>query len=125
MKFLFIFFLIVPIVEIYFLITVGTVIGAGMTVLSPGHGATDDEVAAVERIFAAVGRCRVLDEQYLDAVTALSGSGPAFACVIIEALADGGVMMGLPGDSCWRRARILPLSKTASRPRLGVRLLDC
>ncbi len=75
-----------------------SVIGAGMTVLSPGEGATDDAVAHVQRIFAAVGRCRVLDEQYLDAVTALSGSGPAFACVIIEALADGGVMMGLPRD---------------------------
>jgi pyrroline-5-carboxylate reductase len=75
-----------------------SVIGAGMTVLSPGHGATETDIARVERIFAAVGRCRVLDEQYLDAVTALSGSGPAFACVIIEALADGGVMMGLPRD---------------------------
>lgn len=75
-----------------------SVIGAGMSVLSPGHGATDAAVERVERIFKAVGRCRVLDEQYLDAVTALSGSGPAFACVVIEALADGGVMMGLPRD---------------------------
>ncbi|CAO3573637.1 unnamed protein product [Mortierella alpina] len=41
---------------------------------------------------------RILDEKHLDAVTALAGSGPAFACVMLEALADGGVMMGLPRD---------------------------
>lgn len=75
-----------------------SVIRAGMTVLSPGPASSDADVSRVERIFAAVGRCRVLDEQYLDAVTALSGSGPAFACVVIESLADGGVMMGLPRD---------------------------
>jgi len=75
-----------------------SVIREGMTVLSPGEGATEAHVARVQAIFEAVGRCRVLDEQYLDAVTALSGSGPAFACVVVEALADGGVMMGLPRD---------------------------
>ena len=41
---------------------------------------------------------RELDEKHLDVVTSLSGSGPAFACVVLEALADGGVMMGLPRD---------------------------
>ncbi|MEO0604649.1 MAG: pyrroline-5-carboxylate reductase, partial [Myxococcota bacterium] len=70
----------------------------GMTVLAPGPGATDATLAVVQRIFAAVGRCRILDESHLDAVTGLSGSGPAFACVILEALADGGVRMGLPRD---------------------------
>lgn len=73
-------------------------IGEGMTVVSPGPGATDEHVAIAQRIFQAVGRCRVLDEKHLDAVTGLSGSGPAFACVILEALADGGVRMGLPRD---------------------------
>jgi pyrroline-5-carboxylate reductase len=75
-----------------------SLIREGMTVISPGPGATEAQVEQVRRIFAAVGRCRVLEEHYLDAVTALSGSGPAFACVIVEALADGGVMMGLPRD---------------------------
>jgi pyrroline-5-carboxylate reductase len=70
----------------------------GMTVLSPGTRATRDDLACASRIFESVGRCRVLDEKHLDAVTGLSGSGPAFACVILEALADGGVMMGLPRD---------------------------
>lgn len=74
------------------------VIRAGMTVLSPGSAVAGDQLDRVRALFAAVGRVRVLDERYLDAVTALSGSGPAFACVMIEALADGGVMMGLPRD---------------------------
>jgi pyrroline-5-carboxylate reductase len=74
------------------------VIRAGMTVLSPGSAVTPEALDRVRALFAAVGRVRVLDERYLDAVTALSGSGPAFACVMIEALADGGVMMGLPRD---------------------------
>jgi pyrroline-5-carboxylate reductase len=74
------------------------VIREGMTVLAPGSTASDAQVERVRALFASVGRVRVLDERYLDAVTALSGSGPAFACVMIEALADGGVMMGLPRD---------------------------
>jgi len=73
-------------------------IGEGMTVIAPGPRATDTALTTVRRIFAAVGRCRVLDETHLDAVTGLSGSGPAFACVILEALADGGVRMGLPRE---------------------------
>lgn len=70
----------------------------GMTVLSPGSTATADDLALAKRMFLSVGRCRVLEEKHMDAVTGLSGSGPAFACVILEALADGGVMMGLPRD---------------------------
>lgn len=73
-------------------------IGAGMTVVSPGPRATDAHVELAQTIFEGVGRCRVLEEKHLDAVTGLSGSGPAFACVIMEALADGGVRMGLPRD---------------------------
>ncbi len=73
-------------------------IGEGMTVLSAGPRAHRAHLDAARRIFEAVGRCRVLDEKHLDAVTGLSGSGPAFACVILESLADGGVRMGLPRD---------------------------
>ncbi len=70
----------------------------GMTVLSPGPRSTPTHLAFAREIFGAVGRCRVLDERYLDAVTALGGSGPAFACVLLESMADGGVMMGLPRE---------------------------
>ena len=47
-------------------------------------------------MFNPIGRCRFLEEKHFDACTALSGSGPAFACLVLEAMADGGVMMGLP-----------------------------
>jgi pyrroline-5-carboxylate reductase len=48
------------------------------------------------QIFSSIGRCRFLEERQFDACTALSGCGPAFACIFLEAMADGGVMMGLP-----------------------------
>ena len=47
-------------------------------------------------IFRSIGRCRFLEEKHFDACTALCGSGPAFAVTVLEAMADGGVMMGLP-----------------------------
>jgi len=70
----------------------------GMTVVTSGPLATAEHLDAATAIFKSVGRCLTLEEKHLDTVTALSGSGPAFACVIMESLADGGVMMGLPRD---------------------------
>ncbi|KAF7338404.1 Pyrroline-5-carboxylate reductase [Mycena venus] len=61
--------------------------------LSPS---TELDRAIILKIFSSIGRCRFLDEKHFDACTALSGSGPAFACIFLEAMADGGVMMGLP-----------------------------
>ncbi len=74
-------------------------VGAGMTAISPGPTARPEQVDAVRGVFATLGRVLVLDEEYMDAVTGLSGSGPAFVYVIIEALAEGGVMTGLPRDT--------------------------
>lgn len=71
---------------------------ASMSVLAPGGRATPDHEAVALRIFSAVGRAIVLPEKHLDAVTALSGSGPAFLAVIAEALSDAGVRVGLPRD---------------------------
>ena len=68
----------------------------GMTVVSPGPGVTEEQIEFARSIFSAVGRCLVLEEKHLDAVTGLSASGPAFCCVLLESMADGGVMMGLP-----------------------------
>lgn len=68
---------------------------------------TDHEI--ILKIFSSIGRCRFLDEKHFDACTALSGSGPAFACIFMEAMADGGVMMGLP------RAEALELAAQSKR----------
>lgn len=69
----------------------------GMTVVShlPKNSSTSDR-ALLNTIFSAVGRCRFLDEKHFDAATALAGSGPAFTTLFLEAMTDGGVMMGLP-----------------------------
>lgn len=60
----------------------------------PPENTLDREI--IVTIFSSIGRCRFLDEKHFDACTALSGSGPAFVCLVLEAMADGGVMMGLP-----------------------------
>lgn len=69
-----------------------------MTVVStlPPSSSTSTDREIILKIFSSIGRCRFLDEKHFDACTALSGSGPAFACIFLEAMADGGVMMGLP-----------------------------
>jgi pyrroline-5-carboxylate reductase len=67
--------------------------GAAAIARGPGLGA--DDLATAEAIFGAVGRVVVLDETSMDAVTGLSGSGPGYVAIVIEALADGGVKMGL------------------------------
>ncbi|MEX0678194.1 MAG: pyrroline-5-carboxylate reductase [Pirellulales bacterium] len=63
-----------------------------------GPRTTGDDAKLVDELLSAVGLAFAVDEPLLDAVTGLSGSGPAFVCVIIEALADGGVRMGLKRD---------------------------
>lgn len=82
-------------------------IGQGMTVLcrfdprkatSPANVANDEQVALTHKIFESVGRCLEVEAKLMDAVTSLNGSGPAFVYVMLEAMADGGVMMGLPRD---------------------------
>lgn len=73
-------------------------VGSSASGYSAGEAATKDDVALVDRLLNAVGRAFALPESLLDAVTGLSGSGPAFVYVMIEALSDGGVRVGLPRD---------------------------
>lgn len=73
-------------------------LGAGMTALVRGRYATPEHMAVAERMFRTVGRAVVVDEKHMDAVTGLSGSGPAFLYIILEALAEAGVNVGLPRD---------------------------
>jgi pyrroline-5-carboxylate reductase len=73
-------------------------LGAGMTAISRGQHVTDAQLALGERIFATVGRTVTLDEKLIDAATGLSGSGPAYLYIVIDALAEAGVSVGLPRD---------------------------
>jgi pyrroline-5-carboxylate reductase len=71
-------------------------VGAGATALSAGSHATAEDLEQAKALFDAVGKSVVVDEPLLDAVTGLSGSGPAYIFLIIEALSDAGVKVGLP-----------------------------
>jgi pyrroline-5-carboxylate reductase len=73
-------------------------IGEGAAALAPGAFATKADLELARRIFTAVGIAVEVEESLMDAVTGLSGSGPGYAFLIIEALTDAGVRMGLAGD---------------------------
>lgn len=74
-------------------------IGASATAFALGMHANDADARTVSTILSAVGKVFRLEEKHLDAVTGLSGSGPAYVYMFIEALSDGGVKMGLPRDT--------------------------
>ena len=71
-------------------------VGTGMTAIAPGTYAKEKQIEQAKSIFSAVGEVVEVSESAMDAVTGLSGSGPAFVALVIEALADGGVASGLP-----------------------------
>lgn len=73
-------------------------IGCGMTAICRGAHAGPADVEIAQTMFDAVGRTVVVDEKNMDAVTGLSASGPAFAYIILESLAEAGVKVGLPRD---------------------------
>lgn len=70
-------------------------VGAGATAIAVGGHATEADLLAARKIFDSVGMTVVLDEVQMDAVTGLSGSGPAYIFLVIEALSDAGVKVGL------------------------------
>jgi pyrroline-5-carboxylate reductase len=71
-------------------------VGAAISVLTVGSAANQDHLEIAQQIFNACGISLVMDERHLDAVTGVSGSGPAYVALFIEALADAGVHVGLP-----------------------------
>lgn len=79
-------------------------VGCGASAFSRGTLATHDDAALVQRLLSNVGLAVEVPEKLLDAVTGLSGSGPAYVYQIIEALSDGGVRMGLPRETATKLA---------------------
>jgi pyrroline-5-carboxylate reductase len=75
-----------------------TAIVRGATAVARGARTTPDDLARARTIFDAIGVTVEVNEEQIDAVTALSGSGPAFVYTVIEALADGGIKTGLPPE---------------------------
>jgi len=73
-------------------------VGCGMTGICRGAQAETEHLEIARAMFNAVGRTVVVDEKNMDAVTGLSASGPAFAYIILESLAEAGVKVGLPRD---------------------------
>ena len=84
---------------------IAALVGSAASAISAGAHATDTHVQMVRSIFDTVGETLVLDEKLLDVVTGLSGSGPAFIFLVIEALADAGVLMGLSYDEAFLLAQ--------------------
>lgn len=78
---------------------------AGVSALSPGRHVAADDLKLAEKIFAAVGKTVVLPESAMDAVTGLSGSGPAYVFTFLEALIDAGVKVGLSREVAGLLAR--------------------
>ena len=77
---------------------VNVAVSEGMIALAAGSNASNADLDTAKNFWRAVGRTVQVDEKLMDAVTGLSGSGPAFAFLAIDALADGGVAAGLPRD---------------------------
>jgi pyrroline-5-carboxylate reductase len=73
-------------------------VGAAMTALAAGNGTRQEQLETAQRFFESIGRVAIVDEKHMDAITALSASGPAFVFVILESLAEAGVKVGLPRE---------------------------
>ncbi len=79
-------------------------VGAGMAALCKNSFVSDSEMDTAVSIFSTFGKAVTVTENQMDAVTAVSGSGPAYVYMFIEALADGGVLNGLPRDTAYTLA---------------------
>ena len=94
-------------------------VGASASAFALGKSAKAEDKETVQKILNSVGIAFPMDEKYLDAVTGLSGSGPAYIYMVIEAMADGGVLAGLAprcGDRHWRPRRYWARPRPSWRP---------
>lgn len=88
-------------------------VSRGVIALSPAPELSEEKITELEQLLGGAGLVDRVEEKYLDAVTGLSGSGPAFVYLFIEALADGGVLAGLPRDKALRYAAQTVLGSAA------------
>lgn len=72
------------------------IVSSGMTVISHSESLTQPEIDLVKSVFSSVGEVLIMDEKHMNAVTAISGSGPAYIFTLIQAMADAGVKLGIP-----------------------------
>jgi pyrroline-5-carboxylate reductase len=79
-------------------------VGAGVTAIAPGKHTQPNHLETAQTLFQAVGSVVEVPEHLMDAVTGLSGSGPGYIAIIIEALTDGGVAVGLPRATAYQLA---------------------
>ncbi len=96
------------------------IVGEGMTAICKNSSLTDDEKEVAESIFKSVGRICYVEENLIDAVIGISGSGPAYAFMFIEALADAGVLHGLPRELSYELAAQLLKGSAATVLETGI-----
>jgi pyrroline-5-carboxylate reductase len=94
-------------------------ISKGVIALAATPEVPEAKINQLERILGGSGIVDQIEERYMDAITGLSGSGPAFAYIFIEALADGGVQAGLPRDKALRYAAQTLMGAAAMIPETG------
>jgi len=83
---------------------IAATVRAAITTLTPSAKASEEDLKVAQKLFSSVGATLVVDESLVDAVTGLGGSGPAYIFLVIEALAEGGVKMGIPSDKALQLA---------------------
>jgi pyrroline-5-carboxylate reductase len=81
-----------------------SLVGEGMSAISPNANVTEDEMGNVLQLYNGFGKAEVVDEELMDAIPAISGSSPAYVYMFIEALADGGVLQGIPREKAYKLA---------------------
>lgn len=79
-------------------------VGEGMSAICPNKNILKEELEKVVNIFKCFSEVEIIEEKYIDVVTAVTGSSPAYVYMFIEALADGGVLKGLPRDKAYKMA---------------------
>jgi pyrroline-5-carboxylate reductase len=96
------------------------IVGEGMTAICKENNLTEEELAFAEKIFTSVGKIAYIEEHLIDAVIGICGSGPAYVFMFIEALADAGVLHGLPRDTSYELAAQLLKGSAVAMQESGI-----